>query len=289
QNQKDFGAGTLVILNGDQSADKQKNFSDAVQQLCEENGQAFVPVTTALVEQGDDLGEDNFEILSLPRIGLVVGEDVAQTRSGELWHFLEQGLNADFTLLDAENLSDLKLTGYDALVLPSGDYNVRAVERYLNMGGHVIVMGESIETITKLSDADIKEIKVSASPETFKSQARTRLKARTAGCVVRVTLDSSHPLAFGMPQTCFLLKEESQIFERLPEKSGTWNVGTFERVESGFMGSELKKSLPEALALSTQRFGRGQITYFADAPTFRGFWHGSNLFFCNAIFFVRNF
>ncbi len=290
QGQNELSAGTLVILKGDQPSEKKENFSEAIQRLCEESKQIFIPVTTGLVKEGDDLGEDNFEILTLPRLGLVVGKDAAQTRAGELWHFLEEGLNADFALLDAENLSAFKLTDYDALVLPPGDgYNVRAIEAYLKLGGHVIVIGEAIETIGKLNNSDIEEIKVSVQPETFKSQSRTRLKTRTAGCIVRVALDNSHPLAFGIPQTCFMLKEESQIFEQLPKKSGTWNVGTFERVESGFMGSELKKALPQALALSTQRFGRGQITYFADAPTFRGFHHGSSLFFCNAIFFVRNF
>jgi hypothetical protein len=55
---------------------------------------------------------------------------------------------------------------------------------------------------------------------------------------------------------------------------------------SGFVGSELKAKLNDALVFGVQDMGSGKIVYLADNLMFRNFWENGKLMFCNAVFMV---
>ena len=108
----------------------------------------------------------------------------------------------------------------------------------------------------------------------------------TPGSIYRVTLDNTHPLAFGYPSSYYTLKQDDAIYEFIQQ--GGWNVGVLKREAqvAGFVGRRLAQRLQDGLLFGTQELGRGTVTYLADDVLFRNFWENGKLMFSNALFMV---
>jgi hypothetical protein len=116
---------------------------------------------------------------------------------------------------------------------------------------------------------------------------RERATGSNPGSVYEITMDRTHPLAFGYDETYMSLKLGTDAYEYL---DNGWNVGAAkaEAHRSGFTGSEAKKELENTLTFGVQNMGAGEVVYMVDNPLFRGFWHNGKLLFGNALFFVGN-
>jgi hypothetical protein len=103
--------------------------------------------------------------------------------------------------------------------------------------------------------------------------------------VYRVSLDNTHPLAFGYGATYFAL---IQHVINYPFLAQGWNVGVLKKdiYTSGFVGARVRHKMQDSLVLGHQQLGRGHVVYFADNPLFRAFWHNGKLLFGNAVFLV---
>ena len=55
---------------------------------------------------------------------------------------------------------------------------------------------------------------------------------------------------------------------------------------AGFVGSNVKNILKDAVLLGELPMGRGSVVFFADNPLFRSFWENGKMLFTNAVFFV---
>ena len=121
----------------------------------------------------------------------------------------------------------------------------------------------------------------------YGNREREQIKEEVLGSVYRITLDKTHPLAFGYNGTYFALLREAPGYEFM--KSG-WNVGILKKdgYISGYVGKKARPNLQDALILGVQDLGKGTIIYMADNPLFRGFWQSGKLLFGNAVFLVGN-
>lgn len=291
---RNWAAGTLVINKIEQNDERQAQFKEILEKLLREEEQEVFAVQTGLSDTGSDLGDGYFIPLSKPKVGLLAGASIKETRTGEIWHFLERELNYPVHLLRTERLPKLKLRSYDVLIVPSGKTleHAETLRRFAQKGGTLIVIGKSLRHFARREENSevLNEVSIAPPAVRYGGSKRAQISTETAGSIVPVQLDTSHPLAFGYSKTYFSLKHESLLFEALPQKAAYRNVGTFAAApRSGFMGSRMQAQLKGKLALGTKQLGKGKMIYFADAPTFRGFWQSGKLLLSNAIFMVRAF
>jgi len=295
-NGKIFNKGSLVIL--------QKGNEDRIAKLNDLSGQfqsTVVPVLSGFMESGFDFGSDKLHLLKKPEVAMLTGPRVSSTAAGEVWHFFEQQLEYPVTLLNSEDIANVKWKNFDVLIIPDGNYKFLTekdgnaeLKSWLRQGGKIIAMENAVVQMAagewgiklkkeeekpddkKATYADIKK---------YENRERDDLPNFIPGAIYKVELDNSHPLAFGYPATYFTLKRDGNLYEFL--KNG-WNVGVIRKEDqvSGFVGSKLKEKLKDGTVLAVQQFGSGSIVYFADNPLFRGFWENGKLLFTNAVFLV---
>ncbi len=305
-HEETFPRGTLVVLKADQNT-KRQNWNQTLVQLANQQEQEIFPIQSGLVAEGKDLGSDYVRPVLARKIALVGGEGVGTSDFGELWHYFEQVLEYPVSVINRDQLGRISAQDFQVLVLPSGNYNEysRAIEEFASAGGKVIALERAIRTLTDFSNNRLgKQLKKMEQEEEkqqnpkedsvksekllkkYGERERRNLSESVAGAIFKVTLDASHPLAFGQDSIYYVMKQNSKIYPYLPE--GGWNVGTFppDAHVSGFVGYELKRKLKHSLAFGVESQGRGQLIYFVDSPVFRGFWHSGKLLMANALFLV---
>jgi Zinc carboxypeptidase len=119
----------------------------------------------------------------------------------------------------------------------------------------------------------------------YTDRERQRRAEDIPGALLRVTLDTSHPLAFGMNNRLAVLDDTAPILD-LSAKGE--NPGYFPKDNlkvSGFLTPENEKKLAQTAYLIRERVGRGSVVLFADTPVFRGFSDGTTRLLLNAVFF----
>ena len=157
-------------------------------------------------------------------------------------------------------------------------------------------LGESSMQLTKL-DIGLNSRKTDAANDKdtyaslhlFKDRERDEIGSLTTGSIWKVTLDASHPIAFGYPSLYFTLKRDPTLFEYLKKDTG-WNVGVLKKevALAGFVGSQLDPKLKDGVLIGQIPVGRGSVSFFADNILFRNFWENGKLLLCNALFFNSN-
>lgn len=296
-----FEAGSILILRtanqrfGDQLWSRVRREADA------ENLQ-LIPVSSGWVDKGSDFGSDLVRTMRAPRVALLTGEGVNSNAAGECWHFLEQELDYPVTLVNAADAGRMTWADWDVVIFPDGNYrflnNKDELENFKNWiqkGGRVLALEGAV---AQLARAEIG-LKVRKGEEgkddegdayddlhRYENRERDAVSGQTPGSVWRVTMDNTHPLAFGYPDFYYTLKQDGQLYEFL--KDGGWNVGVLkkEKQVAGFVGAGLQSKLKDGLLFGVQPVGNGQVIALTDNPLFRLFWENGKLMICNALFFV---
>jgi hypothetical protein len=234
------------------------------------------------------------------KIALLTGEGVGSGSAGEVWHFFERQINYPITLINLNDFNRIRLSDYDVLIMPDGNYRflndkaaAEQLRNWISAGGNLIAMEGAVaqlarqEWAIKAKKAEEGETRdVYDALRRYENRERDELANITPGSIFKVDLDNTHPLAFGYPNYYYTLKQDDQIYEFI--KDGGWNVGVIKREKqiAGFVGSKLQKRLQDGLLFGVQNVGRGNITYLADNVLFRSFWENGKLMFSNAVFLV---
>jgi hypothetical protein len=119
----------------------------------------------------------------------------------------------------------------------------------------------------------------------YENRERDWLANSIPGAIYKVELDGSHPLAFGLGNTYYTLKQDGNVYEFM--KDG-WNVGFIKKDNrmAGFAGSKVSERLKDGTVIGVQEMGRGSIVYLAENPIFRSFWENGKVLLGNAVFLV---
>jgi hypothetical protein len=280
-----------------------------VQVEAQKAGISLTPVQTGFVTKGSDFGSDFVMALKTPRVAAVIGEGMSPTASGEVWHYFDQELNYPVTLINGSDLGNVDWTKLDVLVLPSGfsygriltDKTLAAIRTWVQGGGKLIAIERATDALVGKEGFDLKEKddkdkgkkddkdKKSAIDllKTYADREREAVSDETPGSIYRISLDTTHPLAFGLGENYYALVQEAHNFDVLKEG---WNVGYLksDNYVAGFAGKNAREKLKNTLSMGVQSMGRGTVVYLADNPLFRGFWYSGKLLFGNAVFFVGN-
>jgi len=294
-----YKEGSLIITRlGNETA--QGEFGDKVIEIADKHNRAVNPVSTGYVEQGGDFGSDAVSFLKKPRVALLAGEEISSNRFGEIWHFFDRQINYPVHIIKTSDVDNMSWHNYDVLILPSGNYNelfnntsMEQLEQWLKAGGRVIAMESANRLFEGRDQFGLKYVSNSKDGDNedpvqqiYANRSRKAISNFNSGAIYRVSMDETHPLAFGYDDTYFSLKLGTNAFQYL--ETG-WNVGVLEEkpLISGFAGYKARKKLEHTLVFGVQNMGSGKIIYMVDNPLFRGFWHNGKLLFANAVFMVH--
>jgi hypothetical protein len=293
-----YDAGTLLITkrNNEDIAD----FNKTVKELAMKFDRSIVGVTTGFADQGPDVGSSEMTYIKIPKIALLGGDQTSSQSHGQIWHFLEQTLNYPVTVLGTDYFRNIDLWQYNVLIVPDGSYRLfdeemlGIVSRWVGDGGRLILLERANNAfadkkgfLLKLFDLGKKEEEKkndASALVAFGDAERKSLSKSLFGAIYKVTLDKTHPLAFGLGSTYYSLKTNELHYNYL---NGAWNVGTLRgkvKPVLGFSGKKINDELQNSLLFGVENKGQGQVIYLADNPLFRCFWEDGKLLFANALF-----
>jgi hypothetical protein len=300
--------GSLLILKADQNAFSSESLMDQLQALSDTCDVELIPLISGHSLSGPDMGSDDVWLLKPPRVACLSGESVSSLGAGESWWHFEQELGYPITMLNNRTSTPQEWIDYDVLIIPSGWYEsvdeewLDELSVWIQDGGRAIAISSALNLFADRSgwrlqryDDDVQkaqtndrraEERKSDRSEPFSSRNRNRAKRIGDGSVYAISLDLSHPLAWGYSDSpYYTLRSSSRRYAAL---ENGWNVGTFgtnPTAVSGFVGSRANLDLEGSLVFGVASMGQGSITYLADNPLFRGFWEHGKLLFDNAVFF----
>jgi hypothetical protein len=292
--------GTLFILKRDNTTTWNK-----VETVINTMGAGFVTLDGGFMDAGPDMGSPAVLKLAAPRVALVTGNDVNPNAAGEIWHLFEQQIKYPITLLNANRLRVNTLKQFDVLILPDGDYSFISdkktgddLKTWVKNGGRIIALESAVNQLAeaewgikiKKEDDEKKEDKKTADYALLKKygdRERDDLVNSIPGAIYKVEMDDSHPLAFGIGNAFYMLKQNSTVLEFTKD---VWNAGVVKKENkvSGFAGSEVSKKIKDGTIIAVQETGRGKVIYITDDPLFRNFWENGKLLLLNAVFLVGN-
>lgn len=298
---KDFGKGSLVITKSDNR--NNPNFNETVVELANKFNRTLYASATSFGDTRTDFGSPDVKLINNQRIAILRGEGTSSLNYGAIWHFFEQQLNFPVTSIDTDDFRPATLENFDVLVLPSGWYRslgnentLDEIKDWVRSGGKIIAFGGAVNLFAGKDGFDLKnnETKEEEDKEQEKGnltpydqRERERVKDFITGSIYKVTIDPSHPMAFGYDTDYYSLKLGSSSYAFL---ENGYNIGYIEDPTSvaGFSGQDAKAKLKNSLVFGEARMGNGSIVYMVDDVLFRSFWENGKLFFVNALFFVNN-
>ncbi|MBL0741721.1 M14 family metallopeptidase [Chryseolinea lacunae] len=301
-----FEPGTLIVTR--RNNEVVNDFDNVVVNAAKALDRKIYTATTGFADKGYDAGSPEVKFLKAPKIAVLFGEQTYSLSTGEIWHFFEQQIHYPITQLGTDYFKTVDLKKYDVLIVPDGNYRVfddatlEQVSAWVSAGGKLIVVANGLNAFTDrkgfslkpyTSDAEKsemekkdKEWKEKEALIRYENNERNQMSDAISGAIYKVTLDSSHPLAFGLKDTYYTLKTNELRFGYL-EHGG--NVGILKgkaKPVQGFAGLRINKKLDNSLLFGVEQKGQGSVVYLADNPLFRCFWENGKLLFSNAVFMV---
>lgn len=298
-NGKKIRKGSLLILKRDNISNWKQTIN-----LINETTDAVTILSSGFMDAGPDMGSPDILKLAAPRVALVTGNDVNPNAAGEIWHLFEQQVKYPLTLLNGNRLRANTLKQFDVLILPDGDYSFigdkktgEDIKAWVRNGGRIIALESAV---AQFADADWG-VKIKKEDEEKKDdkkadysllrkygdRERDDLVNSIPGAIYKVEMDETHPLAFGIGNTFYTLKQNSTVLEFSKE---AWNVGVIKKENkvAGFAGVTVSNKIKDGTIFAVQDMGRGKVIYMVDDPVFRNFWENGKLLFLNAVFMVGN-
>jgi hypothetical protein len=297
---KSFPSGSLIIAR---AGNDFTDFDQVVTQTAAENGRMVTPITSGFVEKGADLGSVLIRYIRQPKVLLVGGDGVNAEAMGEIWHLFEQQIGYPVTMVKYQDLGRIRWNDFDVAIFPDGSYDGFPSDRIVSWvrdGGKLIALEGAVAALADKKGFDIKkkeekkdekddDKKKDKTPPVIKlygERNHEALKSSVPGSILKLNLDNTHPLGFGMPNYYYSLKLSDDIYDFLGDDG--WNVGTIKKdaIVDGFTGEKARKKLKDGMLIGVQNLGRGTVVYLTDDPLFRSFWENGKLLFSNAVFMV---
>jgi len=243
-------------------------------------------------------------------VAALFGEQTSSLNSGEIWHLFEQTLHYPITQIGTEYFRNVDLKKYDVLIVPEGYYRMfdentlETISGWVSGGGRLIVIANGLTSFADKKGFGLKQYatedeKTAAEKKDKEEKEKNMLKTvadaerravseSISGAIYKVTVDKSHPLAYGLRDTYYTLKTNELRYGYL---DGGWNVGVIKgnaKPVQGFAGFKINKKMANSLVFGVEDKGQGSVTYLVDNPLFRTFWENGKMLFANAVFMVGN-
>ncbi|MBT0608291.1 M14 family metallopeptidase [Aequorivita echinoideorum] len=294
-----FGRGSLIITRSGNNSNE--NFDKNVIEIANRHGRELYVSSTSFADKLTDFGSQYVHLIKKKRVAMLQGEGTNSLNYGALWHFFETQLKYPITSINTDSFNDVEWSKYDVLIIPEGNYNsiitedlFKKLEDFISAGGRVIALGSAVGIFEGKEGFDLNKNESGAdnaekdSIPNLTPYAQRELESTKdfiTGSIYKVTLDSTHPLAFGYGDAYYSLKLGSDSYGLITEG---YNVGYIKgepESVSGFSGENAKAGLANSIVFAEAKKGRGSVIYMVDDVSFRSFWHNGKLFLANAVFF----
>ncbi|MFT7666228.1 MAG: hypothetical protein ACI9O8_000561 [Patiriisocius sp.] len=297
---EDFERGSLVITKSDNKSNQ--DFYQTLNKIANKHERTLFASNTTFGDTRTDMGSPDIKMITAPKIALLKGEGISSLSYGATWHFFEKQLQYPVTHIDTKNMSMTTLAKYNVLVLPEGRYrkllsedNIKEMKKWIRNGGKVIAIGNAGRNFLDKEGFDLTDNEEEEEEEEeegnltpYDQRERASVTNFITGSIYKLTIDPSHPLAFGYTDTYFSLKQGSTSYQFMKKGYNVGYINGDAESVSGFSGEKAKAKLKNSMVFGEATMGSGSIIYLVDDVLFRSFWENGKLFFANAIFFVNN-
>ena len=305
-NGENFAPGSLVVTR--RNNESIVDFDKRVQELAKTMGRKIFTSNTGFVNKGKDVGAEDVNYLKPPKIAMLFGEQTSSLSVGEVWHFFEQQIHYPITQIGTDYFDEVELSKYNVLIVPAGSYSLmderelNRISDWVGKGGKLIIVSSGLNAFVGKKGFALKNYTTDAEKNEaekrekqakekdllirYEDAERKEISNIISGAIYKVTLDTSHPLAFGVGDAYFTLKTSEQRFAFLDEG---WNVGVIKgaaKPVQGFAGKYINRKMDNTLIFGVEEKGEGSIVYLVDNPLFRSFWENGKMIFSNAVFMV---
>ncbi|HEU4470420.1 MAG TPA: M14 family zinc carboxypeptidase [Flavisolibacter sp.] len=138
------------------------------------------------------------------------------------------------------------------------------------------------------SEAAVAPVKKTSARVDYVNQQDVEGARRINGAIFTADLDISHPLAFGITaRRLFINKNSSTFLQPSQNKYATVAQYDDKPFVNGYSSKENIRKVSNSAAILLSPSGAGQVVLFADDPTYRSYWLGTNRIFLNSIFFAH--
>jgi hypothetical protein len=293
---KSFSKGTLIILK----TGNEHNLG-LLQQAIQKYHADVTAIESGFMDTGFDFGSGKVRFIKKPAVAMITGKGAYAESAGELWHLFDKLLDYPITLINADDVNYVNWKNIDVLIVPAGQYSFLSdkdassdLKSWVRQGGKLIALENAVSQMAsgewgikmkkEEEDKDKKDNKPNYEDlKKFAESEHDGIRSYIAGAIYKIDLDVTHPLAFGMGDHYFTLKQDDNVYEFFKEG---WNVGVIKKDNyvAGFVGSKIKDKIKDAVLMGEQPMGNGSVIYLADNPVFRNFWESGKLLLSNAVF-----
>jgi len=291
-----------------------------LQALMEANRHTVAALDSAHADEGPDLGSPKVLELKAPKVAVIIENPADPMACGAIFHALmEAGL--PFVQLRASRLQGIDLRRYSHLVLVDdraqgkawqrsfGEPGTAALKTWIQEGGTLVAFqGGSLfasraslaetgfhflakrDEEARLKEKDPK--RESPKPEAaelmqpWSGREDRNLQETIPGALLRVKVDASHPLAWGLNATeATVLDTSDPILELSPGGENPIFFPKSDLKVSGLLPKALEPKLHQTAYLLREKRGQGTVILFSGNPVFRASTPFTTRAFLNAVFF----
>ncbi len=292
--QYDYGTILIPVQNQDLNADELHEF---LKEVAQESMLQITSVGTGLTK-GIDLGSNDFDPIKKQKVAILVGSGISSSDAGEVWHLFDTRFNMKLTKLDMAYLSNVDLSKYTDLIIPSTSrrggglakkYAEKLIE-WVKDGGTLIGYRNVAEWLDKNEVIKLKFKKdtLVAKNISFAKKGNFNGAQVTGGAIFEAKLDRSHPINYGYKNDKLALFRNTNIYIE-PSKNSYNNPiqYTDNPLLSGYISEENLELMKGSVPFQVKKVGKGRVIIFTDNTNFRAFWYGTNKLLMNAIFFGK--
>ncbi|MEM6644682.1 MAG: M14 family zinc carboxypeptidase [Bacteroidota bacterium] len=304
-----FAAGALVVLNG-RNYDHRARIAADMQRIAEETGVEIIGMDSGRASDGVDLASRSSAPLHQPKVALMVDAPFSSYTAGQLWYLFDRFTEFGISRIRTDAVGGLDLNEYDVLLLPGAfglgsaldSTTLARIQHWVRDGGTLIGTEGSALFFTE-GQSGLTPVEMAKAPEMSEDEKKKRpaLKPsdvgpysaradssglrRIPGSALRARLDTSHPLAFGLPETLYSLKQNANALEpsRGYQMVGYYDGDADNLLASGYTSQENREKLANKVFAGVQPVGRGQVVFLVDNTQYRMFWLGPTRLMQNAV------
>ena len=303
-----FGPGTLIVLLG-RNRDRMDRAPADMQRIATEAGVEIVGMNTGWTETGISLSSRDSRVIERPKTALLVDSPTSSYTAGQLWFLFDRWTHFGLDRIRTDDFASLRLEDYDVLILPGAfglssvfdSTQIARLRRWVQGGGTLVATEGSAFFLTK-DQSGLTRVEVTQDPKpekkdeeadapkpsyytTYAAREDSAGFRRIPGAAFRGHLDTSHPLAFGMPEQVYSLRFTNDALE---PSDNLHTVGYLDRdadavVASGYASPQNKRKLAGKAFAAVQYMGQGEVVFLPDNTQYRMFWVGPARLMQNAV------
>ena len=286
-----YDYGTIQIPVQNQKLDSQELF-DFLKIVANESHLQINGVTTGL-NDGIDLGSNNFRNIKLPKVAMLVGNGVNVSDPGEIWHLFDQRYDMHVTKLDMIYFNRIDISKYTVIIAPNSrgldKKSIERLQKWVRDGGTLIGYRSAAKWLSanKFINIEFESANFDTIKDVFFEAKSLKSGAQViGGAIFEANIDRSHPINFGYKNDNIALFRNTTLFMKADKKSYNNPIQyTNNPLLSGYISKENAKVIKNTVPFKVQRMGRGRVVVFTDNTNFRAFWYGTNKLLMNAVFF----